>query len=80
MTNDQEILNLIKGWDIPFIEIPAETHTQNSFITRDDHSLIDHEVAEMLEKGAITQTSYVRSCPVYSFEKRKTVHRDPYQT
>ena len=58
ITNDQEILNLIRGWDIPFIEPPRETLCQNSFISMDDHALIDQEISEMLEKGAIQKTSY----------------------
>ena len=60
ITNDQEILKLIKGWDIPFIEMPVESLNQNSFISRDNHTLIDKEISEMLEKGAIQKTSYER--------------------
>ena len=58
LTNDEEILKIVKGWNIPLIHTPQETHTSNSSISRMGQFLIDQEISAMINKGAIQKTSY----------------------
>ena len=54
ITNDGQILNIIRGWEIPFLETPTpKKPTGNLPRSQDETNIITLEVESMLEKGAI---------------------------
>ena len=55
MTNDQEILNLVAGWEIPLTSAPPATNGK-SFIPKEGEGLVQQEIQKLLDKGAIQVT------------------------
>ena len=57
LTNDTEILSLVEGYTIPFHEIPQQKNTPNSpKLSQEEKILVQKEIHEMLNKGAIVET------------------------
>ena len=53
-TRDQEILSIVKGFQIPFTNLPVQEKPPNTIKMSDQQSLlVDQEISELLEKGAI---------------------------
>ena len=51
---DQEILSIVKGYNIPFVSLPFQGKIPNlPKMSKEQFSLVEQEVLEMLEKGAI---------------------------
>ena len=56
ITQNQEILSFVKGYEIPFASLPSQEKIPNlTKISKEQFSLVEHEVLEMLEKGAPTK-------------------------
>ena len=54
ITQDQEILSIIKRYEIPFVSLPFQEKIPNlTKMSKEQFSLVEQEVLEMLEKGAI---------------------------
>ena len=54
ITNDQEILNIVKGWEIPLTDIPIQNKVPQELKMNSLKSqAMDKEVVDMLAKGAI---------------------------
>jgi len=53
LTKDQEILSIIKGYQIPFITNPIQNSVRNVQMKKEQKVLVDKEVSDMLRKGAI---------------------------
>ena len=57
LTNDTEILSLVEGYTIPFHEIPQQKNIPNSpKLSQEEKILVQKEIHEMLNKGAIVET------------------------
>ena len=55
LTNDQRILEIVKGYEIPFSEPPKQSAPPKQIcLNEKETKLVDQEVQEMLRKGAIT--------------------------
>ena len=56
ITQNQEILSFVKGYEIPFVSLPSQKKIPNlTKISKEQFSLVEQEVLEMLEKGAPTK-------------------------
>ena len=55
LTQDSFILLTVQGMQIPFMEIPVQTSFQNQTPSLKNATLIDVEVQDMLQKGAIIE-------------------------
>ena len=54
ITQDQEILSFVKGYKIPFVSLSFQEKIPSlTKISKEQFSLVEQEVLEMLEKGAI---------------------------
>ena len=54
LTQDQEILSVVKGYVIPFLKVPMQRPIPKQVTMRKTQELlIDQEIMEMLDKGAI---------------------------
>ena len=54
ITQDQEILSIIKGYEIAFVSLPFQEKIPNlTKMSKEQFSLVELEVLEILEKGAI---------------------------
>ena len=53
LTKDQEILSIIKGYQIPFITNPIQNSVRNVQMKKEQKVLVDKEVSDILRKGAI---------------------------
>ena len=54
LTTDKEVLNIVKGWEIPFLIKPTQHREPHSIqMTVEESSTVDLEVNSMLRKGAI---------------------------
>ena len=54
LTNDQDILNIVKGWEIPLIDTPTQNKIpQDVRMNNLESQAMDKEVEDMLAKGAI---------------------------
>ena len=54
LTNDPMILDIVNGYEIPFILPPRQSRLPNLCqLTKDASDLVDQEVQDMLRKGAI---------------------------
>ena len=54
ITCDQEILSIVKGYQIPFTNLPVQEKPPNIIKMSEQQSLlVDQEISELLEKGAI---------------------------
>ena len=54
ITQDQEILSIVKGFEVPFVSLPLQEKIPNlTKMSKEQFSLVEQEVLEMLEKGAI---------------------------
>ena len=57
LTKDTEILSLVKGYAIPFHEIPPQKNIPNSpKLSQEEKFPVQKEIREMLNKGAIVET------------------------
>jgi hypothetical protein len=57
ITNNQEILALVRGWTIPFISPPQQGRVTSS-IPREGKEVVIREIQSLLEKGAIRETKH----------------------
>ena len=54
ITRDQEILSIVKGYQIPFTNLPVQEKHPNTIKMSEQQSLlVDREISELLEKGVI---------------------------
>ena len=54
ITQAQEILSIVKGFEIPFVSLPFQEKIPNlTKMSKEQFSLVKQEVLEMFEKGAI---------------------------
>ena len=54
LTQDQQILYAVKGYVIPFVKVPVQrTIPKQVKTSKTQELLIDQEIMEMLDKGAI---------------------------
>ena len=54
ITQNQDILSIVKGYEIPFVSLPFQEKIPNlTKMSKEQFSLVEQEVLEMLEKGAI---------------------------
>ena len=54
LTQDQEILSVVKGCVIPFLKVPVQrTIPKQVTVSKTQELLTDQEMMEMLDKGAI---------------------------
>ena len=54
ITQDQEILSIVKGYEIAFVSLPFQEKIPNlTKMSKEQFSLVELEVLEILEKGAI---------------------------
>ena len=54
ITSDQNILNIVKGWEIPLLDSPVQSHIpQGVRMNAIEEKAMDLEVQSMLRKGAI---------------------------
>lgn len=61
MTQDPIILNIIKGYKIPFLQHPQQfKHPYQHVMTLTQKKLVKGEIMSMLEKGAIIEVSAKR--------------------
>ena len=51
ITQDQEILSIVKGYEISFVSLTSQEKIPN--LSKEQFSLLEQEGLEMLEKGAI---------------------------
>ena len=51
VTQDQEILSIVKGYEIPFVSLTSQEKIPN--LSKEQFSLLEQKGLEMLEKGAI---------------------------
>jgi hypothetical protein len=56
LTGDPEILNIIRGWEIPLLNRPTQGKFRQYQSNRLQKELISEEVQDMLRKGAIRKT------------------------
>ena len=57
ITQDQEILSIVKGFEVPFVSLPLQEKIPNlTKMSKEQFSLVEQEVLEMLEKGAIQKS------------------------
>ena len=53
LTNDQEILDIVLGYQLDFIEIPHQQKPPTPFnLSKEEEKLVDLEVEKLLRKGA----------------------------
>ena len=75
LTQDQEILSVVKGYVISFLKLPVQRTVPKQVATsKTQELLIDQEIMEMLDKRAIKKrgTSILRSVPEqYSTGKKE---------
>ena len=57
LTGDRSVLNVIRGWEIPFSQTPSQKKSQVPKQKGSQTGLIASEIQGMLEKGAIHQVS-----------------------
>ena len=58
ITQDQEILSIVKGFEVPFVSLPLQEKIPNlTKISKKQFSLVEQEVLEMLDKGAIQKSA-----------------------
>ena len=58
LTNDTEILSLVEGYTILFHKIPRQKNIPNSSkLSQEEKVLVQKEIHEMLNKGAIVETT-----------------------
>ena len=57
ITKDQAVLSVIQGYKIPFKNPPVQGKHPTQSMDRSQSKLIDQEIQELLEKGAMSQTS-----------------------
>ena len=56
ITNDQKILNIVKGWEIPLLDIPRQNKIpQDVKMNTLEDEAMDKEIESMLSKGAIRE-------------------------
>ena len=56
LTNNQEILNIVLGYQLEFVEIPHQQKPPTPFnLSKEDEGLVDLEVEKLLRKGAIEE-------------------------
>ena len=54
LPNDSFILELVKGYQIPFLSEPFQTAPPSSIsISQEETAIVDQEIQEILKKGAI---------------------------
>ena len=54
ITQDQDILSIVKGYEIAFVSLPFQEKIPNlTKMSKEQFSLVELEVLEILEKGAI---------------------------
>jgi len=59
LTQDQEILSFVKGYEIPFLKQPFQEKPPGSpNVSQGQRALIDKEVEDLLRKGAIQEVSH----------------------
>ena len=56
ITNDVEVLNIVKGWEIPFLETPSQSHITKIHMSTGEKQIINLEIEELINKGAIRKT------------------------
>ena len=62
LTQDPNILNIIQGFKIPFLEKPYQTKLPNPQVLNHEHSnLVREKVKEMLLKGEIQKVTQCRN-------------------
>ena len=55
LTNDKDILQIVKGLKIPFLERPSQKQPPTEIkMSQEENKLVDTEVQELLRKGTIT--------------------------
>ena len=57
LTQDPQILKLVMGYRIPFLSLPAQTPYFPIKFSPEERSIIDEEVTQMIQKGAIKEVS-----------------------
>ena len=61
VTRDQEILSIVKGYQIPFTNLPLEEKSLNTIKMLEQQSLLfDQEISELLEKGAVQKAETIQ--------------------
>ena len=59
LTQDQEILSVVKGYVIPFLKVPVQRNIPKQVTTsKTQELLINQEIMEMLDKGAIKKVKH----------------------
>ena len=59
LTQDQEILYLVKGYMIPFLKVPVQRTIPKQVTTSKTQELLtDQEIIEVLDKGAIKKVEH----------------------
>ena len=54
--NDQEILDIVSGYQLDFIEIPHQQKPRTPFnLSKEEEKLVDLEVEKLLRKGSIEE-------------------------
>ena len=60
LTDDQEILDIVSGYQLEFLEIPSQLKPPTPFnLSKEEERLVDLEVEKLLRKGA---TEKVEPC------------------
>ena len=59
LTQDQEILSVVMGYVIPFLKVPVQRNIPEQVTTsKTQELLINQEIMEMLDKGAIKKVEH----------------------
>ena len=80
LTNDPFILELVKGYQIPFLSEPSQTAPPSSTsMSQEETAIVDQEIQKMLKKGAIklvqpnTKNQFLSS--IFIVPKKDSRHR-----
>ena len=78
LTQNPDIINLVQGYQIPFIHPPKQLFHPPLNFSKEEASLIDTEISEMLEKGAIKEVSASKNqilSPIFIVPKKDGGYR-----
>ena len=60
ITNDQTILHIISGWEIPFVNKPPQMTAKSCIVSKGEEKIVEQEIKKLISKGAIEQTKFVK--------------------
>ena len=62
LMNDQEIIDIVSGYLLDFVEIPHQQKPPTTFnLSKEEQKLVDLDVAKLLRKGAIVEMEPCKS-------------------